>query len=111
MDKQFDMDMKMTKKITNYNRIANNMYSRSEMISKSIRSDASVLLDLKSNVTDLRHTLDNLLCSDTIIAADAFGAKLSTESKWDDRLKSMHLDMEAKTGRSIGALKKDYRVL
>jgi len=109
MDKQFEKDLKMMKQITNYNRSANNMYSRSELIGKTIRSDATVLMELKSDMTDLRRTLDDLLTSDTIIASDAFGEKLANVSKWDDRIKNLNLDVENKIGKSVVALKKEYR--
>lgn len=42
--------------------------------------------------------------------ADEMAAKMKKESKWDQRITNLNSEVEIKTGRSIEAMKKQYRI-
>ena len=54
--------------------------------------------------------LDDIALSDSFMIADEMAAKMKKESKWDQRITNLNSEVEIKTGRSIEAMKKQYRI-
>ena len=50
------------------------------------------------------------MLSDSFVVADAMAQKARKESKWDERITNLNNEVEIKTGRSIEAMKKQYRI-
>ena len=53
---------------------------------------------------------DDIALSDSFMIADEMAAKMKKESKWDQRITNLNSEVEIKTGRSIEAMKKQYRI-
>ena len=58
----------------------------------------------------LKETKDEIQLSDSFMIADEMAQKAKEESKWNVRIANLNSEVEIKTGRSIEALKKQYRI-
>ncbi|CBY19572.1 unnamed protein product [Oikopleura dioica] len=111
MDHQVELDMNMMKRSSNICRIANSSYRAAELISKNILRDDLAIDDLKTGLRKVDDRLYDLMHSDTLKAAEAYAKENLQESKWTSKLSAMEGEIEAKTGRSICNLKKEYAYL
>ncbi|CAG5103554.1 Oidioi.mRNA.OKI2018_I69.chr1.g823.t1.cds [Oikopleura dioica] len=108
MDRQVELDMNMMKRSSNVCRIANMSYRSAELVSKNILRDDLAIDDLKTGLRKVDDRLYDLLHSDTLKAAEAYAKENLQESKWTSKLSAMEGEIEAKTGKSVGNLKKQY---
>merc|ERR1711990_427498 len=110
MDDQFQRDIGLMRSACSLNTRARRSYDTCHMVSEMIKRDHENLIDLRSDLKKMNNQLDNLLLSDSFMKMEEMYAGCKKQSKWDNAIENLNIEIEIKTGKSVEKLAKMYRI-